>query len=144
MVDDLFDLRRFVDAQAVVYDTVLTELRGGRKRTHWIWFVFPQLKGLGRSDTAEYFGLRSLDEAKAYLDHPVLGPRLRECARLLTAIPEPRSIKAVVGSVDALKICSSMTLFAAATDDNAEFTAVLDRYYDGRADEQTMNLLHRG
>ena len=130
---DPFDLQRFVDAQDRVYDTVLDELRGGRKRSHWIWFVFPQLRGLGRSPTAMRYGISSLDEARAYLAHDVLGPRLRECARLVAAI-EGRSADEIFGWPDNLKVRSSMTLFARATDDNADFRAVLDKFYDGEED----------
>ncbi len=137
---DPFDLRRFVDAQDRVYDTVLAELRNGAKRSHWIWFVFPQLRGLGRSPTAQHFGISSLDEARAYLAHPVLGPRLRECTRLVAAI-DGRSADEIFGWPDNLKVRSSMTLFARATDDNAEFRAVLDKFYDGEDDPATVELL---
>ena len=137
---DQFDLRRFVDAQDRVYDTVLAELRNGAKRSHWIWFVFPQLRGLGHSPTAVRFGISSLDEARAYLAHPVLGPRLRECTRLVAAI-DGRSVDQIFGWPDNLKVRSSMTLFARATDDNAEFRAVLDKFYDGEDDPATVELL---
>jgi uncharacterized protein (DUF1810 family) len=139
-VADRYDLHRFVDAQEHVYDTVLDELRGGRKRSHWIWFVFPQLQGLGRSPTAHHFGISSLDEARAYLAHPVLGPRLRECARLVAQI-DGRSADDIFGWPDNLKVRSSMTLFARATDDNAEFRAVLDKFYNGEDDPATVELL---
>jgi uncharacterized protein (DUF1810 family) len=140
---DPFDLRRFVDAQDRVYPTVLDELRGGRKRSHWIWFVFPQLRGLGRSQTALHYGISSLEEAQAYLAHPVLGPRLRECTRLVAAIDDS-SADDVFGWPDNLKVRSSMTLFARATDDpdvRAEFRAVLDKFYDGAEDSATVDLL---
>lgn len=140
---DPFDLQRFVDAQDRVYPTVLDELRGGRKRSHWIWFVFPQLRGLGHSPTAVRFGIASLDEARAYLAHPVLGPRLRECTRLVAAIDDS-SADDVFGWPDNLKVRSSMTLFARATDDpdvQAEFRAVLDKFYDGAEDSATVDLL---
>jgi uncharacterized protein (DUF1810 family) len=137
---DPFDLRRFVDAQDRVYDTVLAELRNGAKRSHWIWFVFPQLQGLGRSATASRYGISSLDEARAYLAHPVLGPRLRECTRL-AALIEGRSVDEIFGWPDNLKVRSSMTLFARATDDNAEFRAVLDKFYNGEDDPATVELL---
>ncbi|HKP41839.1 DUF1810 domain-containing protein [Mycobacterium sp.] len=138
---DQFELRRFVDAQEPVYDEVLGELRSGRKRSHWIWFVFPQLRGLGRSPTAERFGISSLEEARAYLEHDVLGPRLRECARLVAQI-EGRSADDIFGWPDNLKVRSSMTLFAHATDDNAEFRAVLDEFYDGEDDPATVELIN--
>jgi uncharacterized protein (DUF1810 family) len=139
-----FDLQRFVEAQDGVYDTVLAELRAGRKRTHWIWFVFPQLAQLGRSSTARHYGISGLVEARAYLEHPVLGPRLRECSRLVAAI-DGASIEDVFGFPDYLKVRSCMTLFARSTDDNAEFIAVLDAFYanfpDGREDPATLELL---
>jgi uncharacterized protein (DUF1810 family) len=137
---DPFDLRRFVDAQDHVYDTVLAELRNGAKRSHWIWFVFPQLRGLGHSATAQQYGISSLDEARAYLAHPLLGPRLRECSRLVAAI-DGRSVDQIFGWPDNLKVRSSMTLFAHATDDDAEFRAVLDKFYDGEDDSATVELL---
>ena len=137
---DQFDLQRFVDAQAGVYADVCTELRDGRKRSHWIWFIFPQHSALGHSQTAKQFGIGSLDEARAYLAHPVLGPRLRECARLVSAV-RGRTINAMFGSPDDLKVRSSMTLFAEATDDDADFTAVLDKYYGGEPDPRTLDLL---
>jgi uncharacterized protein (DUF1810 family) len=137
---DPFDLRRFVNAQVRVYDTVLAELRAGAKRSHWIWFVFPQLRGLGHSATAARYGVSSLDEARAYLAHPVLGPRLRECARLVAGI-DGSSADDIFGWPDNLKVRSSMTLFARATDENAEFRAVLDKFYDGEDDPATVELL---
>jgi uncharacterized protein (DUF1810 family) len=137
---DPFDLKRFVDAQQPVYGDVVDELRAGRKRSHWMWFVFPQLRGLGGSAIAVRFGIGSLDEAGAYLGHELLGPRLRECARLVTAV-QGRSIGQIFGSPDDLKLCSSMTLFARATEDNQDFVAVLDKYYDGREDRLTLERL---
>ena len=141
---DPFDLRRFVDAQDRVYDTVLAELRNGAKRSHWIWFVFPQLRGLGRSDTAHRYGVSSLDEARAYLAHPVLGPRLRECTRLVAAI-DGRSVDDIFGWPDNMKVRSSMTLFAhAATEPEAraDFRRVLDKFYSGEDDPATLELLN--
>ena len=138
---DPFDLQRFVDAQDRVYDTVLSELRGGRKRSHWIWFVFPQLRGLGRSGTAQHYGISSLDEARAYLAHPVLGARLRECTGLVAAI-DGRSVDEIFGWPDNLKVRSSMTLFTHTTDDNSGFRAVLDKFYDGEEDAATVELLN--
>jgi len=137
---DQFDLQRFVDAQDPVYDTVLAELRGGAKRSHWIWFVFPQLRGLGRSPTAAHYGIASLDEARAYLAHDVLGPRLAECTRLVLAIGG-RSVEDIFGWPDNLKVRSSMTLFAHATDDNADFRGVLDKFYGGEEDPATVERL---
>jgi uncharacterized protein (DUF1810 family) len=137
---DQFDLQRFVDAQDRVYDAVLGELRSGKKDSHWIWFVFPQLRGLGRSPTAVRYGISSLEEARAYLEHDVLGPRLRECARLVAGI-DGRSADEIFGWPDNLKVASSMTLFARATDDDAEFRAVLDKFYDGEDDQATVERL---
>jgi uncharacterized protein (DUF1810 family) len=133
-------LQRFVDAQDPAYDTVLAELRGGAKRSHWIWFVFPQLRGLGRSPTAAHYGIASLDEARAYLAHDVLGPRLAECTRLVLAI-DGRSVEDIFGWPDNLKVRSSMTLFAHATDDNADFRGVLDKFYGGEEDPATVERL---
>ena len=134
------DLDRFVRAQAPVYDEVLAELRQGRKTSHWMWFVFPQVAGLGRSEAARYYAIGSLDEARAYLAHPVLGPRLRECGALLLAV-EGHTAESILGSIDALKLRSSMTLFLRAAPAEPAFPAVLDRYYGGAADEATDALL---
>jgi uncharacterized protein (DUF1810 family) len=139
---DVFDLDRFVDAQAPVYRKVVDELRAGRKRGHWMWFVFPQLRGLGGSPTAVHYGIASLEEARAYLRHELLGPRLRECARLVNEV-QGRSVSEIFGSPDDLKLRSSMTLFARATDDNDEFLALLDKYYDGEQDQLTAGRLDR-
>ncbi len=135
--DDPFDLKRFVDAQAPVYGNVVAELRDGRKRSHWMWFVFPQLRGLGGSAMAARYGISSLEEAGAYLSHPVLGPRLRECTQLVNGV-QGRSIGQIFGSPDDLKLRSSMTLFARATDDNQDFIALLDKFYGGSWDELTL------
>ncbi|WP_407688643.1 DUF1810 domain-containing protein [Mycobacterium sp. HUMS_1102779] len=140
---DPYNLKRFVQAQAPVYRSVVEELRGGRKRTHWMWFVFPQLRGLGSSEMAQRYGISSLGEARAYLRRNPLGARLRECARLVNGI-QGRSATEIFGSPDDLKLCSSMTLFAAATDDNEEFVALLDKYYDGRRDRSTLERLGSG
>ena len=137
---DRYALQRFVDAQDRVYDTVLAELRNGAKRSHWIWFVFPQLRGLGRSATAQHYGISSLEEARAYLAHPVLGPRLRDCTRLVAAT-DGRSLDEIFGWPDNLKVRSSMTLFSHATDDNGDFRAVLDKFYAGEDDPATVELL---
>ena len=137
---DPFDLERFVDAQARVYAHVVDELRAGRKRSHWIWFVFPQIAGLGNSSTATHYAISSLDEARAYLRHDVLGPRLRECTRLVNAIGD-RTIGQIFGSPDDMKVRSSMTLFARATHDNSDFVELLARYYDGEQDPLTLKRL---
>ncbi|HEV8403620.1 MAG TPA: DUF1810 domain-containing protein [Candidatus Limnocylindrales bacterium] len=134
------DLERFVAAQREVYPTVLEELRRGRKSSHWIWFIFPQIAGLGRSATSQAFALQSLDEARAYLAHPILGPRLRECATIVAAL-EGRSAVEIFGSLDALKVRSSMTLFLRAAPDEPVFRRVLERFYDGEPDDATDALL---
>jgi uncharacterized protein (DUF1810 family) len=134
---DPFGLQRFVDAQTRVYSSVLDELRAGRKRSHWIWFIFPQVAGLGSSPTAAHYAISSLDEARAYLRHDVLGPRLHECTQLVNAV-QGRSIGQIFGSPDDLKVRSSMTLFARATQDNSDFVELLTRYYDGEEDPLTL------
>jgi uncharacterized protein (DUF1810 family) len=136
----LSDLDRFVDAQERVYDDALSELRAGRKTSHWMWFVFPQIAGLGRSPTAQRYAIASLGEAEAYVAHPVLGERLRECARILTEL-EDRSAEEVFGGLDALKLRSSMTLFARAAPDEPLFRAVLERYFGGEEDPATVERL---
>ena len=137
---DRFDLQRFVDAQARVYPDVLDELRAGRKRSHWIWFIFPQVDGLGSSPTAARYAISSLDEARAYLRHDVLGPRLHECTQLVNAV-QGRSISEIFRSPDDLKVRSSMTLFARATQDNEDFVELLARYYGGEEDPLTLTRL---
>jgi uncharacterized protein (DUF1810 family) len=133
------DLERFVRAQDGVYDTALAELRAGRKRSHWMWFVFPQIAGLGSSPAARQYAIRSLDEARAYLDHPVLGPRLREAAGAVLAVGG-RTASDIFGYPDDLKLRSSMTLFARAAGDPGVFQQVLERYYEG-PDPRTLALL---
>ncbi len=135
-VSDPFDLRRFVDAQAHTYDQALAELRAGEKRTHWMWFVFPQVAGLGRSGMAQRFAISGLEEARAYLSHPMLGRRLVECARALTDL-DTGDPERVFGPVDAQKLRSSMTLFAHAAPDEPVFRTVLDHYFDGAEDDAT-------
>jgi uncharacterized protein (DUF1810 family) len=138
---DSFDLERFVTAQAPVFATALAELQAGQKRGHWMWFVFPQLRGLGHSAMAQRYGVASLAEAKAYLAHPLLGPRLVACTRAVSAI-EGRSLHAIFGSPDDLKFCSSLTLFSLAADEeDSVFRQALVRYCGGRADERTLALL---
>jgi uncharacterized protein (DUF1810 family) len=139
--DDEFDLGRFVTAQAPVFETVLAELRAGRKRSHWMWFVFPQLRDLGHSSTARFYGISSIEEARAYLAHPLLGPRLDLCTRIVLT-SESSSLHAIFGSPDDMKFRSCMTLFSLATDgsDNP-FRHALDRWCAGRPDEQTLALL---
>ncbi|PZF12478.1 DUF1810 domain-containing protein [Curtobacterium sp. MCLR17_034] len=138
--DDPFDLDRFVRAQQGVYDLALDELRRGRKSSHWMWFVFPQLAGLGRSATAVRFAITGVDEARAYLAHPALGPRLLTAADVAHDAPA-RSADALLGGIDAVKLRSSMTLFARIAADPGPFVAVLDRWYDGAEDPATLRLL---
>jgi len=137
---DRYNLHRFLTAQAPIYNTVLAELRAGRKSSHWIWFIFPQIAGLGRSGTAQQFAIGSLDEAKAYLQHPVLGPRLRTCTQLVLDV-NGRSAEEIFGYPDHLKFRSCMTLFLTAAPDNALFNAALDKYFHGQPDQQTLDLL---
>jgi uncharacterized protein (DUF1810 family) len=139
---DPYALQRFVSAQdqAGTYQAALAELRSGRKRSHWMWFVFPQVAGLGQSSTSRHYAISSLTEARAYLDHPVLGPRLTECARVLLDLPG-RSAHDVFGGIDAMKLRSSMTLFAHADPANPVFGQVLDAYFGGVPDEVTERLL---
>lgn len=136
---DAFDLERFVDAQAPVYPRVLSELRQGRKQSHWMWFIFPQLAGLGHSAMARRYGLSSRVEAVAYLGHAILGTRLRECTALVNAV-EGRTIYEILGSPDDLKFRSSMTLFAAVSPEPA-FAAAIGKFYGGTPDERTQELL---
>jgi uncharacterized protein (DUF1810 family) len=137
---DPHDLQRFVDAQDSVIDDVKQELRSGRKRSHWMWFVFPQMAGLGRSQMAQRYAIASREEADAYLAHPILGPRLRECTELVNDI-DGRSANDIFGSPDDLKFRSSMTLFGTVADNPAPFDTALERYYDGEPDSKTLELL---
>ena len=135
-----FDLQRFIDAQDGAYEGALRELRAGRKTGHWIWFIFPQLAGLGRSEMSRFYGIVSLDEARAYLADPVLGPRLLECVAAVLAAPG-RSAEAILGPVDAMKLRSSMTLFQRAAPGEGSFGAVLERFYGCVADATTEAML---
>jgi uncharacterized protein (DUF1810 family) len=135
-----FNLERFVEAQNGVYETALAELRAGRKRTHWMWFIFPQIEGLGHSAMAQRYAIRSADEAAAYLAHPVLGPRLRACAAAVASHAD-RGVDEIFGHPDNLKFHSSMTLFADVAPDEAIFQACLDQFFDGRADPATLERL---
>ena len=132
-----YDLKRFVDAQHMVYANVVAELGRGEKRSHWMWFIFPQIQGLGSSATSVSFAISSRDEADAYLQHPILGPRLRECTHLVNLV-EGRSIDRIFGYPDNLKFRSSMTLFAHATADNAVFLEALRKYFGGEFDRLTL------
>jgi len=141
---DPFDLARFVDAQRDVYPHVVEELRRGRKTSHWIWFVFPQVAGLGRSPMSQRYAVASLAAARAYLAHPVLGPRLMECADLLLGAPAGRSADAILGGIDAVKVRSSMTLFLRASPGEPLFRDVLDRFSSGEPDPATDDVLASG
>ena len=137
---DPFDLGRFLDAQQGVHEQALAELKAGRKRSHWMWFVFPQIAGLGISPTAMHYAIRNRAEAQAYVAHPVLGPRLLACAQALLQVTG-RSAEQIFGYPDVLKLKSSMTLFAALPDADPVFAAVLERYYGGSGDDRTLKLL---
>ena len=139
---DRYNLQRFLDAQERVYDTVLAELRAGRKSSHWIWFIFPQIAGLGHSGMAQKFAIASLDEAKAYLQYPALGPRLRACTQLVLNV-EGRSAEEIFSSPDDLKFRFCLTLFSTAATDDTLFKAALLKYFDGKPDTLTLNLLAR-
>jgi uncharacterized protein (DUF1810 family) len=138
-MNDPFGLQRFVDAQNPVYESVCAELRSGHKQGHWIWFIFPQCRGLGSSAMATRFGISSRHEADAYLNHPLLGPRLEECTRLVNLI-EGRSIGQIFGYPDDLKFRSSMTLFRIVAKDNRIFNYALEKYFDGDADPLTLDM----
>lgn len=135
-----YNLHRFLTAQAHTYDTVLAELRAGRKASHWIWFIFPQIAGLGHSGMAQKFAIGSLDEAEAYLQHPVLGQRLRECTQLVLDM-NGRSAEEIFGYPDHLKFRSCMTLFLTAATDNALFKSALFKYFNGKPDQSTLDIL---
>ena len=138
--DDPYDLERFVEAQSRVYDTVRAELRQAAKRSHWMWFIFPQIKGRGSSATAVHFAIGSREEAAAYLRHSVLGPRLVECTRLVLGV-KSRTYEQIFGEIDSLKFRSSMTLFAEVTLKETVFQEALEKYFDGEADALTLEIL---
>ena len=138
--DDPFNLQRFLDAQNPIYEQVCRELRAGEKRSHWMWFIFPQIRGLGSSPTAMAFGISSVAEARAYLEHPVLGPRIRECTRMVLEV-ESRSIDEILGYPDDLKFRSSMTLFASVGVDAEIFQDALQKYFAGQPDPLTLERL---
>lgn len=140
---DQYDLQRFIDAQEGVIDSVLSELKAGRKRTHWMWFVFPQVAGLGRSEMAKRYSISSGEEARAFLRHPVLGIRLMQCTEALLAI-DRRSAFEIFGTPDDLKLKSSMTLFESITEPGSAFAKVLDKYFSGARDGRTLELLRHG
>lgn len=138
---DPYDLRRFIDAQDGVFEAALDELRSGCKKSHWMWFIFPQLAGLGRSPTARYYGIRSLKEARAYLDHAVLGQRLRQSADALLFGAGARAPEQILGSVDAMKLASSLTLFDQVARGDI-FASALHRFFEGQTDPRTLALLN--
>ena len=136
-MSDRFGLERFVEAQEGVYEQACAELRAGRKRSHWMWFVFPQIRGLGSSPTAVRFAISGMEEARAYLEHPMLGPRLRECTAIVVGV-EGRSVEEIFGYPDDLKFHSSMTLFAKAGEEAGVFGEALEKYFGGRMDGGTL------
>jgi uncharacterized protein (DUF1810 family) len=138
--DDPYDLDRFVEAQSRVIEQVRAELRQGAKRGHWMWFIFPQIRGLGSSPTAVHFAIASREEAAAYLKHPILGPRLIECTRLVLGV-KGRTSEQIFGEIDSLKFRSSMTLFAEATLKETAFQEALAKFFNGEADPLTLEIL---
>lgn len=141
-MNDPYDLERFVTAQEGDVDTVTGELKNGAKRSHWMWYVFPQMKGLGSSSTAQRYGIGSLEEAKAYLEHSLLGPRLREWTQLVLEV-EGKSAQEIFGYPDYLKFRSCMTLFSRAAEEGSEFHQALEKYYDGEPDGKTLSLISK-
>jgi len=137
---DNYNLNRFLEAQERTYQTALTEIRNGRKRSHWMWFIFPQVAGLGFSETSQFYGIKSINEAKAYLNHPVLGKRLLEISEVLLTI-DGKSANQIFGSPDDMKLKSSMTLFAAVSSEDSVFRKVLEKYFNGKEDVKTLQLL---
>jgi uncharacterized protein (DUF1810 family) len=138
-IDDPFALKRFLEAQEDVYAQALSELRNGRKRSHWIWYIFPQLDGLGSSATSKFYAIKSMEEARRYLDHPALGARLKECAEAVLAVTGS-SVSDIFGYPDNLKFRSSMTLFSLIAGGDSVFGRILDKYFNGKPDERTVEL----
>jgi uncharacterized protein (DUF1810 family) len=138
--DDPFDLGRFISAQESIFDQALAEIRAGSKESHWMWFIFPQIDGLGFSSTAKHYAIKSLEEARQYLSHPILGPRLRECTQAVLGVGG-RSAHDIFGSPDDLKLKSSMTLFRSIEGQDSLFGQVLDKYYQGRRDTRTQDIV---
>ena len=140
--DDPFNLQRFASAQHGVYGRALSELKKGEKRSHWMWFIFPQVDGLGCSTTTKHYAIKSMDEARQYLNHPVLGPRLVECAEAVLAV-EGRTVSDIFGHPDDMKLGSSMTLFASAAEGPSVFGRILEKYFDGQPDAKTLQVLEK-
>lgn len=136
------NLKRFLDAQATDYDRALAEIKNGHKQSHWMWYIFPQIAGLGVSETARFYAIKDLQEAHAYLEHPVLGSRLIEISKALLGV-EGKTANQILGSIDELKLRSSMTLFSALTNTNPVFQAVIDKFFDGQDDPKTRSLLNQ-
>jgi uncharacterized protein (DUF1810 family) len=141
MNNDPYNLQRFIKAQDGIFESVLAELRNGQKRTHWMWFIFPQIDGLGHSTTSKYYSIKNKAEAQEYLDHPLLGSRLRTCVDLILAI-DGKSAAAIFGFPDDIKLRSSMTLFTYVTGSGSVFARVLEKYFDGQRDQKTIDLLN--
>ena len=139
---DPFDLGRFTSAQEGIYGSVLAELKRGQKQTHWMWFIFPQIDGLAHSTTSKYYAIKSIEEARKYLNHPVLGTRLLQCAETVLAV-EGRSVSEIFGYPDDLKLKSSMTLFAYVADPRSVFVRILDKFFQGERDVRTLDLLEQ-
>jgi len=139
-MNDPFNLERFVQAQQGVYEQAIRELQAGNKQGHWIWFIFPQIRGLGMSSTSQRYAIQSLDEAEAYLSHPILGERLREFTSIVNKITGI-SAESIFGSLDAMKFRSSITLFAIASPEDEQFKSALEKYFNGSADQRTLDLL---
>ena len=137
---DKYNLSRFLEAQMVNYEGAMLELARGSKKSHWIWYIFPQIEGLGRSDTAKLYSIKSLEEGRAYLEHPVLGPRLVEACEILLSLKEA-SMDEVMGFPDDLKLLSSMTLFEVVSDSNSIFTKMIEFYYEGRRDKASLEII---
>jgi len=137
---DKYNLSRFLEAQMVTYDSAMLELARGSKKSHWIWYIFPQIEGLGRSDTAKLYSIKSLEEGRVYLEHPVLGPRLVEACEILLSLKEA-SMDEVMGFPDDLKLLSSMTLFEVVSDSNSIFTKMIEFYYEGRRDKASLDII---
>jgi uncharacterized protein (DUF1810 family) len=138
--DDLYNLNRFLTAQENVYEKALTELKNGKKRSHWMWYVFPQIEGLGKSSPSRFYGIKTIEEAKEYLNHPILGERLLECTKTILSI-KGRSASQIFGFPDDLKLKSSMTLFSLISDSESLFQQALDKFFQGNKDHKTEYLL---